>query len=319
MNTTNVSSVEGRKQLGTVSSATERAKQRLSNILSTDKESVQSKLIELFGRHETIANVCAELGVARPTLLKWMELLGVDRSHLKPRDASGQRKDSSLISFSREQFEAAVQSSNDWCTVAKKLGYSLTNQMRLKRRADAWSVDYTHFSRLATANRILDGMTTEQIVATAAKSHDWRSFLEACGCPLKHGSVRIAKSKLAQMGISTTHFTRAEWTHEQFMEAVKNARNYRQVILNLGLKGFGNYRTVYSYIERNNIDVSHFDSLRPNWSHEEFLRAVKNSHSLSEVRRNLGQSAAGSFASIKKYITRYGIDVSHFTSKFDLS
>ena len=50
------------------------------------------------------------------------------------------------------------------------------------------------------------------------------------------------------------------WTDEQLIEAVKISFSYNQVLRNLHLVGVGsNYKTLYNYINKLNINISHFD------------------------------------------------------------
>ena len=49
------------------------------------------------------------------------------------------------------------------------------------------------------------------------------------------------------------------WTHEQLVEAVRNVKSIRQLLLQLGIFGCGgNYPTIKRYLLLYQIDISHF-------------------------------------------------------------
>jgi len=55
------------------------------------------------------------------------------------------------------------------------------------------------------------------------------------------------------------------------------------------------------------------------YSEKEILEAVKNAYSYSDALRNLNiNPASASFTTIKNYIARYNVDISHFTGKKEL-
>lgn len=50
-----------------------------------------------------------------------------------------------------------------------------------------------------------------------------------------------------------------KWTEEQFKEAIKNSKSYRQVLIKIGLiEAGGNYEQVKRYIKEYKLDISHF-------------------------------------------------------------
>jgi len=84
---------------------------------------------------------------------------------------------------------------------------------------------------------------------------------------------------------------------ERSRRAVKNQ------VQKLGLK--------MTFETRSNLMLKH--------SKEDIINAVKNSISYSDALRNLGiQAIAGNFSTIKRYIKRYNIDISHFLNKKEM-
>lgn len=119
------------------------------------------------------------------------------------------------------------------------------------------------------------------------------------------------------------------FTEEEFLEAVKNSKNYTDISKKIGISRYA----VKKYINKHDIDISHFD--KPNrivFTEQDFLNAISNSKTLSEAHLKLGYKSSHSISLNKNTIRQtlfYTLfnklkpDISHFTNqsvgRFELS
>jgi len=106
------------------------------------------------------------------------------------------------------------------------------------------------------------------------------------------------------------------WENEKLIrEAVANSLSKKDAIEYMGMSALG-ATTRYKLndaIERLAIDTSHFRK-SVDWSDEENIaNQVSKSRSITEALNNIGIKArSGNFSTLKKYIKKYKMDISHF-------
>jgi 5-methylcytosine-specific restriction endonuclease McrA len=113
------------------------------------------------------------------------------------------------------------------------------------------------------------------------------------------------------------------WTDESLVEAIRKSNCYAAVMRNLGL--FVNQDTanrIRKRVEELRLDISHFktqaefNASRKTWSELELINAVKESGSISQILRRLRLTVTSTNAkTIKQYIERLHLDVTHFQKK----
>lgn len=114
------------------------------------------------------------------------------------------------------------------------------------------------------------------------------------------------------------------WNNKQLlMEAIKRSTNKAEVIKRLGLnpKGSITRRKLNFAILEHELDISHFKNQylkqdHPIWSKKELIHnAVLDSLSYVDVLEKLGlKPRSGNNLTLKTYIKKYKIDISHFDS-----
>lgn len=105
----------------------------------------------------------------------------------------------------------------------------------------------------------------DALAAAVAKSHSWRGVLRVLGRnPNSAGTLRTVRGKADAFGIDYTHFTgQRRWSDKQLINAVAEARTWREVLLQLGLAdSAGNQRTIRTRATRLALDTSHFSAVR---------------------------------------------------------
>jgi hypothetical protein len=103
------------------------------------------------------------------------------------------------------------------------------------------------------------------------------------------------------------------WTDEQLVFAVANAKSWRGVCRELGLKATsaGMLRSVKRHVERLGLDTTHFTHQRA-WSDADLRQAVNGASTWSDVLVQLGLTDRGeSRARVKGHALRLGLDTAH--------
>lgn len=115
------------------------------------------------------------------------------------------------------------------------------------------------------------------------------------------------------------------WKDKEHISGVVAASSNKQEVLHkLGLSTStgANYQRLKRYIELYQLDISHLDkraSWSPLWStltKQQLEKITSGCLSYAEVLQQLGIAVLGSnYKTLKKYIDKYEINVSHFNSK----
>jgi hypothetical protein len=111
----------------------------------------------------------------------------------------------------------------------------------------------------------------------------------------------------------------------KFIEIVKKSISLKEVKTELGFSSSGSYKTITSWIQILNLDISHFkynrnhhnnSILKNKESQKQFIKIVKESTSIRQVilKLNLKENG-GNYSSIKSWIKLLDLDTSHFTGK----
>lgn len=105
------------------------------------------------------------------------------------------------------------------------------------------------------------------------------------------------------------------YSKETLEECLKYSNNYKELILNLGLKPCTSaYRRVQEKLSIFGIDCKKLNS-KPLILYDEIelKEAINSSNSYNEVLRKFNRtSKGGNLAILKKYITKYDISIKHF-------
>lgn len=106
------------------------------------------------------------------------------------------------------------------------------------------------------------------------------------------------------------------WTEADLTAAVGNSQCWTEVLDRLGLstRGGGNRETVKRVALSLNLSTDHFDPRVRNrkWTDAELTQAVRTSAYLGAVCEKLGIRKGGNYPSLKKHITRLGLNTDHF-------
>jgi hypothetical protein len=175
--------------------------------------------------------------------------------------------------------------------------------------------------------------TDQQLADAISMSATWTEVLRTLGLTTSGGSRAAAERRAAELGLDVHHLPgrgatrpRTRWTDEELREAVRGARNLRQVFLTLGLAvGGGAWVRMREHIARLDLDTSHWD--RPvegrssdppaTWTDAEVRRAFAGAASLAEVMRRLGLDPGGKRArgDLERRLVQLGLDASELAGQ----
>ena len=153
------------------------------------------------------------------------------------------------------------------------------------------------------------------------------SFPEVCiklGLNPKIGNIKSnVERKIKRLLISTTHFnsvkriSKERWDKNIITLLCKKYNTYKEILLELDLLPISsNYRSLKKFINDNKIKFRISKGYK--LSESELNKIISESHSYSECLEKIKiRSAGGNFNTIKKYIKKYDIDISHFNIKND--
>lgn len=165
----------------------------------------------------------------------------------------------------------------------------------------------------------------EQLVRAAAEATSHTDLLRRLGRPLDSGSLRRVRSRLADLGVDTSHFedvrtpspSRHRYSETRLRGAAVRAHSLREVLEELGIPA---YDSAYSHLKRRlagfGIDTSHFTA-SPHGGHPVPTRqalhtAATGARSLSEVARRLGLPVTtATRRRVKQWCTELGVPADH--------
>lgn len=187
--------------------------------------------------------------------------------------------ESVISKIDKESFEHAVSVSKSFSQVLKRL--HLKNGGLIKTimfRVEKENIDTSHFVHFKTIKDVSDEEFEEAIKNST-------SFSGVKKLLTVGNNISIRKRAEAN-NISFSHFLLIDkrlrvdkFSDEEFMKAVKNAKSVHQVVTNLKLKNSRFYEQVTNRIEKQNIDISHFDS---HW-HNHQLKGNTKEYDTNEV------------------------------------
>lgn len=105
------------------------------------------------------------------------------------------------------------------------------------------------------------------------------------------------------------------WTKSNLEECVKNSKTYKEIIEKLGLKvGASSYQTLQTYLYKYNIEFKS-EFIKDKYTKDNLSKIVKESINYADVILKMNLLAHDTnIKTLKKYINKYNIDVSHFDS-----
>lgn len=168
----------------------------------------------------------------------------------------------------------------------------------------------------------------EAIQEIINKSKSKREVLERMGYNKENGH-RIQKLRYAirrfDLDISsfrnTAYYKQTlgafnDWDNPDAIQEILNrSKSKRDALVNMGYSKSNGHklRFLMIAIEKYELDISNFNDPPDRWNKNNLKEIVKNSISYAEVLRKIGLvDRGGNIITLKKYIKRFNIDVSHF-------
>lgn len=157
------------------------------------------------------------------------------------------------------------------------------------------------------------------------------SFVEVVknlGLDSSNSSIRKnIERKIKRFSISVDHFSSVKRVKdykirysdkERLRLLVNNSLSMKEVLLELDILPIdSNYKTLKRYLKKYEIDFSKFEKIKLNTNYDKdtLTEIVLNSKTYKECLLKLNiRAAGGNYRSLKKYISLYNIDISHFNS-----
>jgi len=164
-----------------------------------------------------------------------------------------------------ERLRDAIASSTSYSMVLRTLGLRSGSLGYLKRQIDERGLDTSHFVTKTPFHTAASDEALRRLVPTVQSSTE---LLMEMGVELQGNNFRRVRQRISELGLDTSHFTRARpdrlnqstrWSNEELREAVKSSRSIAQTIRALGLVAAGgNYDHVQRRIRELELDISHF-------------------------------------------------------------
>ena len=203
--------------------------------------------------------VMRELGVTesggrRRTLQRTASELVIDTSHFRRRSPWQKYTDQAIAD--------AVADSSTLREVVTRLGAApATGTLsHIRRRIAAAGIDVSHLPGLNRSGVDLP-FTDEELRGAAANATSLRAAARALGVPDDGRSRAALRRRLAELGVSTSHFTHARVAlpEDRLRDEVPRALSYAEVMRALGLPVTdANHRRVQRRAAQLGLDTSHF-------------------------------------------------------------
>lgn len=207
------------------------------------------------------SEACRSLGLSYQRFKKLMTKYGFGKEYLKKLSVEHKKEKHShrLNMLTIDQLKDTVARSKTYTEVARRLNYSPTNSLRIKKHIEKLGIDTSHFY----INRVMQRLQPEQfckivVENLAQESFSYYEFIRKCGFSPEKDGITYAKNILEELNIDTHHFRKTSWGHDEFVEAIGKSSSIKDVLRHLGLQGQNNYKTVKKYIKTYNLDISHF-------------------------------------------------------------
>ena len=172
-----------------------------------------------------------------------------------------------------------------------------------------------------------------KIIETVLKSNSFVEVTTKLGLDPKIGHTRKNVERcVKRLNLSVDHFesikrikdSKTRWNKKRLIYLVNNYNTINDILKELDiLPVTTNYNSLKKHLKKHNIDYTHLSynkkPIKVNWSDELLIRnTILKSKTQKEVLKELGiRAAGGNFKTLKFYIEKYKIDISHFTKNYD--
>lgn len=105
----------------------------------------------------------------------------------------------------------------------------------------------------------------ESLAAAVSASRSWRGVLRSLGlAATSSGAMRSVRRHADRLGLDYSHFTgQRRWTDDQLAAAVRDSKNWREVVAALGLADESSSTALKGHAARLGLDVEHLRVVAP--------------------------------------------------------
>jgi hypothetical protein len=215
--------------------------------------------------------------------------------------------------FDPEELKNAIQISDSFAEVARKLDYDDKNKYHINKiqlEIKKLNINTNHFSSLKRLKKW--GYATKEKLMELVEEYDtMKDILNDLNLSLSTKNYKKLKTLLDEYNIesnfafSTRENSNNTYSKEKLEELLKNCYSYRDACRKLGLSTTGNNNnTLKKYIKRFNIDISHFD---PNKGKVEALKKYRSKTKRKLLDILVRDSTYSSTSGLKERLYKEGL------------
>jgi hypothetical protein len=191
----------------------------------------------------------------------------------------------SKYSFNIEELDGAVKISDSFADVARKLGYNEKNKYHINKiqlEIKKYNISTSHFYSIKKLRK-WDKITKELLIDLVKNNESIKDILNNLDLSLSTKNYKKLKQYLSDFNIDYNFkFSVREngnniYTEDKLKSIAKISYTYKDMCKNLGLSTTGNNnKTIKKYIERFNIDISHFNPHRNSFKNLKNKKLIKD-------------------------------------------